>query len=253
MSAAEVDVEFENDLGIDVSGLPTTLHDQRPVDPEDQRWAGSNNESSHSRSSRSPSARSTSPFASATSRRSAPTSPPTSRLRSARSATSCSCLRLLRQGSGHHRAVRPESLRGLRRRTETGPATNRQAANEASGEVTVARDRAPRWLPSRSSCAARRAGCRRCSTIHVASRSRPPPASRPTSRAQRSRKTARRESRRRVRRRPPAAGYVDAPGSYKGQITVGDSNLPAVVEVVPKRRLRADPSRLMLAGGAAPR
>ena len=41
------------------------------------------------------------------------------------------------------------------------------------------------------------------------------------------------------------------PGSYKGQITVGDSNLPAVVEVVPKRRLRADPSRLMLTGGAS--
>ena len=41
------------------------------------------------------------------------------------------------------------------------------------------------------------------------------------------------------------------PGRYTGQITVGDSNLPAVVEVVPKRRLRADPSRLMLTGGAS--
>lgn len=40
------------------------------------------------------------------------------------------------------------------------------------------------------------------------------------------------------------------PGRYKGQITVGHSKLPAVVEVVPKRRLRAEPSRLMLTGSA---
>jgi hypothetical protein len=40
------------------------------------------------------------------------------------------------------------------------------------------------------------------------------------------------------------------PGRYKGQITVGESKLPAVVEVAPKRRLRAEPSRLMLTGGA---